>query len=221
MVVLRIIKWFWLFKAVRRAFRCTDFFASRRTYLVRWDYTKLGISSLRTFVLNFSCAFVLSCAITESLNCDSWFQNIPSPRAENIFLSCWYEIWLMSDLWTTLFLWFSAVSTLLSSGINGRVFDYIDYTMPGEVLLPLSCTYDHTYDKCMDQPVKVADPARGRWTWKINISLSAFAPENLVLRDGSDSPVLRQPAHLHTQTKSDAYLRDSSRVPRGRPFPYL
>ena len=53
------------------------------------------------------------------------------------------------------------------------------------------------------------------------ISLSPFAPENLVSRDGFDSPVPRQPAHLHTQAESGAYLRDSSRVPRRRPFIYL
>ena len=53
-------------------------------------------------------------------------------------------------------------------------------------------------------------------------SLSAFAPENLVSRDGFGSPVPRQPVHLQsTQAKSGAYLRDSSRVPRRRPFIYL
>ena len=56
---------------------------------------------------------------------------------------------------------------------------------------------------------------------KMNISLSAFAPENLVSRDGFGNPVPRQPAHLHTQAESGAYLRDSSRVPRRRPFIYL
>ena len=50
----------------------------------------------------------------------------------------------------------------------------------------------------------------------MNISLSAFAPENLVSRDGFGGPVPRQPAHLHTQPESGAYLRDSSRVPRRR-----
>ena len=40
----------------------------------------------------------------------------------------------------------------------------------------------------------------------MNISLSPFAPENLVSRDGFSSPVLRQPAHLHTQAESSAYL---------------
>ena len=55
----------------------------------------------------------------------------------------------------------------------------------------------------------------------MNISLSPFAPENLVSRDGFDSPVPRQPAHLHTQIEYGAYLRDSSRVPRRRPFIYI
>ena len=43
-------------------------------------------------------------------------------------------------------------------------------------------------------------------------------PENLVTRDGFSRPVPRQPAHLHTQAGSGAYLRDSPRVPRRRPF---
>ena len=43
-------------------------------------------------------------------------------------------------------------------------------------------------------------------------------PDNLVSRDGFSRLVPRQPAHLHTQTESDAYLRDSSRAPRRRPF---
>ena len=46
----------------------------------------------------------------------------------------------------------------------------------------------------------------------MNIALSTFAPENLVLRDGFGSPVPLRPG---------AYLRDSSRVPRRRPFIYL
>ena len=52
----------------------------------------------------------------------------------------------------------------------------------------------------------------------MSFSLSPFAPENLVSRDGFGCPVPRQPAHLHTQAESGAYLRDSSRVPRRRPF---
>ena len=81
--------------------------------------------------------------------------------------------------------------------------------------------YGHTYSKSVDQPGEVASPARGQLNGKINISLSAFAPENLVSRDGFDSPVPRQPAHLHTQAESGAYLRDSSRVPHRRPFIHL
>ena len=41
---------------------------------------------------------------------------------------------------------------------------------------------------------------------------------NWVSRDGFSRPVPRQPAHLHTQPESSAYLRDSSRVPRRRSF---
>ena len=52
----------------------------------------------------------------------------------------------------------------------------------------------------------------------MNIPLSPCVPENLVLRDGFSRPVPRRPAHLHTQAESGAYLRDSSRVPRRRPF---
>ena len=52
----------------------------------------------------------------------------------------------------------------------------------------------------------------------MNIFLSAFAPENLVSRDGFGSPVPRQPPHLHTQAESGACLRNSARVPRRRLF---
>ena len=53
----------------------------------------------------------------------------------------------------------------------------------------------------------------------MNIPLSPCVPENLVSRDGFSRPVPRQSAHLHTtQAESGAYLRDSSRVPRRRPY---
>ena len=70
----------------------------------------------------------------------------------------------------------------------------------------------------MDQPGKVASPARGQLNRENNIPLSPCVPENLVSRNGFSRPVPRQPAHLHTQAESGAYLRDSSRVPRRRPF---
>ena len=54
----------------------------------------------------------------------------------------------------------------------------------------------------MDQPGKVANPACGQLNRENKFSLSAFAPENLVSRDGFGSPVPRQPDHLHTQTES-------------------
>ena len=52
----------------------------------------------------------------------------------------------------------------------------------------------------------------------MNTPLSPCVPENLVSRDGFSRAVQRQAAHLHTQAKSGAYLRNSSRVPRRRPF---
>ena len=81
-----------------------------------------------------------------------------------------------------------------------------------------ACMYGHTYSKSMNQPGKVANPARGQLKKKMNISLSTFAPENLVSRDGFVNPVPRQPAHLHAQAESGAYLRDSFQVPRRCPF---
>ena len=84
------------------------------------------------------------------------------------------------------------------------------------------CMYVHTYNKSIwINRVRLPILLVVSRTGKIYISLSAFAPENLVSRDGFGSPVPRQPAHLHTQAKSGAYLRDSSRVPRRRLFIYL
>ena len=68
------------------------------------------------------------------------------------------------------------------------------------------CMFGHTYSKSMDQPGKVVNPARGQLNRKMNIFLSAVAPENLVSGDGFVSPVPRQLTHLHTQAEYDAYL---------------
>ena len=70
----------------------------------------------------------------------------------------------------------------------------------------------------MDQPGTVANPARGQLNRENSIPLSPCVPENLVSRDGFSRPVPRQPGHLHPQAESGAYLRDSSRVSRRRPF---
>ena len=49
------------------------------------------------------------------------------------------------------------------------------------------------------QPGKVANPARGQQpNRKMNYSLSLFAPEDFVSRDGFDGPISRQLAHIHT-----------------------
>ena len=70
----------------------------------------------------------------------------------------------------------------------------------------------------MDQPGKVANPASGQLNSEKNILLSPCVPENLVSRDRFSRPVTRQPGHLHSQAESGAYLGDSSRVRRRRPF---
>ena len=50
-----------------------------------------------------------------------------------------------------------------------------------------------TYSESEDQPGKVANPARGLLNGKMNISLSPFAPENLVSReDESGSSIPRR-----------------------------
>ena len=78
-----------------------------------------------------------------------------------------------------------------------------------------------TYRKGKDQSGKVATPPRGQPNKKNEFfPVSPFAPENLVSRDGFGNPVPRQLAHLHTKAESGAYLRDSSRIPRRRPFIY-
>ena len=57
--------------------------------------------------------------------------------------------------------------------------------------------YGHDISSRVDQPSKVANPARGQLrTGKIMFPLSPFAPENLVSREGFGRPVPRQPAHF-------------------------
>ena len=52
----------------------------------------------------------------------------------------------------------------------------------------------------------------------MSFSLSPFALKDLVSRDGFGSLIPRQPAHLHTQAESGAYL---TRFQRRRPCIYL
>ena len=53
----------------------------------------------------------------------------------------------------------------------------------------------------MDQPGKVANPARGQLNRENDILLSPCVPENLVSRDGFSRLVPRQSAYLHTQAE--------------------
>ena len=78
-------------------------------------------------------------------------------------------------------------------------------------------TYSRVWIKRVRLPILLVVNCTGR----NNISLSPYVPENLVSRDGFSRPVPRQPAHLHTQAESGAYLRDYSRVLRRRPFIYF
>ena len=74
----------------------------------------------------------------------------------------------------------------------------------------------------MDQPGNVANPARGQ----LNRENLLFPCPRACLRiwsreTGSAVPSRASLLILHTQAESGAYLRDSSRVPRRRPFIYL
>ena len=79
--------------------------------------------------------------------------------------------------------------------------------------------YGDTPSNSMDQLDKVANPVRGQLNREI--FLSPFAPEKLVPRDESGSSVPRQPSHLLNQAESGAYLWDSYRFSRRRPFIYF
>ena len=74
---------------------------------------------------------------------------------------------------------------------------------------------------CMYQPGKVANSARGQLN-RENITFPCSRSRLRIWSRETGSAVPRQPAHLHTQAESGAYLRDSSpRVPWRRPFIYF
>ena len=62
-----------------------------------------------------------------------------------------------------------------------------------------ACMYSHHLQQSIDQPGKVANLACGQLDREndisLNISLSLFAPENLVSRESFGRPVPRQPAY--------------------------
>ena len=88
-----------------------------------------------------------------------------------------------------------------------------------------------TYSKSVDQPGMVANSARGQLNRENESSPSPFAPENLISRDGFDSPVPRQPSSLHTQAESGTYgtgnfllapgLYFGSLITRAKPVKYF
>ena len=47
------------------------------------------------------------------------------------------------------------------------------------------------FNQSMNQPGKVANPARGRLNWEYDFSVSVFAPQILVSRDRFGCPVPR------------------------------
>ena len=85
------------------------------------------------------------------------------------------------------------------------------------------CMYSHTYSKSMDQPGKVANPARGQLNRKNEYSFCPRSRLRIWSREtGSAIPsVSAYDIQLHTQAGSGTFLRDSSRIPRRRPFIHL
>ena len=84
----------------------------------------------------------------------------------------------------------------------------------GQMYVCIVLTYSRVWINRVRLPILLVVSRTG----KMNIPLSPCVPDNLVSRDGFSRPVPRQPAHVHTQAESSAYLRDSSRVPLRRPF---
>ena len=70
----------------------------------------------------------------------------------------------------------------------------------------------------MDQPSKVANPARGQLNRENEHSRPRTCLRIRSREMGSAVPSRVSLLILHTQAESGAYLRDSSRVPRRRPF---
>ena len=71
----------------------------------------------------------------------------------------------------------------------------------------------------MDQPGKVANPARGQLNRENEyFPVPVCACEFGLARRGFSRSVPRQSSHLRTQAEPGAHLRDSSRVPRRRSF---
>ena len=62
-------------------------------------------------------------------------------------------------------------------------------------VLDVCVVIPHFVQQSMDQPDKVANPARGQVNRENEYSLSAYVPDNLVSRDDFSRPVPRQPPY--------------------------
>ena len=82
------------------------------------------------------------------------------------------------------------------------------------------CMYDHRFQQSMDQPGKVANPARGQLNRK-NIFFLVPIRALKFVSTGSAVPSRVSLLILHTQPESRTSSRDSSRFPRRHPFIYL
>ena len=91
-------------------------------------------------------------------------------------------------------------------GFGGRGYESISTVSLGSQHVAGTCMVTHIARVWINR-VRLSILHVVSRTGKMNISLSAFVPENLASRDGFGSPFLRQPAHLHTQAESGAYLR--------------
>ena len=75
------------------------------------------------------------------------------------------------------------------------------------------CMYSHRHSKNIDQSGKVANSVRGQ-PLSVRVRAREFGLARRVRPFRPASALLI----LHTQAESGAYLRDSSRFPRRRPF---
>ena len=78
-----------------------------------------------------------------------------------------------------------------------------------------------TIQQSMDQPGKVANPARGQLNREKIFPCPCACLRTWSRETGSAVPCRVSLFVLHTQAESGAYLRDSSRVPRRRPLIYI
>ena len=133
------------------------------------------------------------------------------------------------------FSWRFNLGTVLRIKKSERIQETSDRPF-ADLFLFLFCTrYEH---QVFDPKLHMKIYCTGIFSWKSLLSVDVvvyrrtvddivytlippFAYGNLASPGGFGRPFQRQSAHLHTQVGFGAYLRDSSRFPRRRPFIYL